>query len=124
MIKKKTVVIIKGNVKYASEAEFFYSDLCNFLTTLKLQVSFDDGVEYTSPPKADIWIGYSRGIDRLRFASKKTQTIAIGGEWESAINHPQDNTVFSDQLSPVIPNKYHFILSEEMKKKLKKLVLE
>ena len=41
-------------------------------------VKFNDGKEYTSPNiRAKVWIGHSRGIDRLRFAPDTVQTIAL-----------------------------------------------
>jgi len=116
-----SVVIIRGNPKYHKEAFTFYRDLEQFLIALDFYVSWDDGVEYTKPPKADVWIGYSRGIDRLRFACASTKTIGIGGIWDTSVNHPQDNTI-EIKSGKITPNKYHFILAKEMKKKKKKLL--
>ena len=119
----RTAVIIKGNSKYNPQAENFYHSLCSFLSTLNLEVIFDDGIEYSKPPFANFWIGYSRGIDRLRFADKKTITIGVGGRWEREVNHHLDNTIKVEYSNESIPNMYHFLLSPEMKKMLKSIIL-
>ena len=67
--KNKTAVIIKGNPKFIDnnkDADSFYEEIKSFLEDLGFEVSFDKGEPYTSPDKADLWIGHSRGADRLR----------------------------------------------------------
>ena len=111
----KKAIIIKGNPKFIknnSEADNFYEQIKKFLEELSYDVSFDDGEDYTTPLEADLWLGHSRGSSRLRFASKETQTIAIG--IQDGINHPKDKSLSKGQ----IPDKYHYILTEEMKEKI------
>jgi GNAT superfamily N-acetyltransferase len=91
----KTAVIIKGNpdarVERGKElADAFYAELKATLESEGFHVSFDPGLPHTSPKKADVWLGHSRGVDRLRFAPKGTITIAVGSGIEDAINHPED----------------------------------
>lgn len=115
----KTAIIIKGNPKFIENnkvAEKFYCDLKLFLESLNYQVSFDSGEPYTAPPVADLWVGHSRGNDRLRFAPKEILTIhisSIGG-----INHLKDKSLEKDQE----PDEFHFILTKEMKSEIIKKI--
>jgi hypothetical protein len=115
----KTAIIIKGNPKYIDnnqKAENFYNDVKSFLEDLNYKVSFNSGKPYTTPPSADLWIGHSRGCDRLRFASKNTLTISLGTK--GGINHPKDTAFLKDKK----PNEFHYILTEEMKSEIIKLL--
>jgi len=82
--KKPLAVIIKGNPKYLRMPKIkplaiaFYAEIKQLLIARGFRVTFDPGKEYTSPDKtAKAWIAHSRGIDRLRFAPKTVQTIAL-----------------------------------------------
>jgi hypothetical protein len=78
--KKKTAVIVTGNplfVKGNPSAIRFYGEIEEYLKGIGYAVSRDPGDAYTSPPKADIWIGHSRGADRMRFAPKGTLTMTV-----------------------------------------------
>jgi hypothetical protein len=110
---KPSAVIIKGNPKYIDSqmANDFYNEISQYLEDKGCSVKFDAGEPYTEPPKADIWIGHSRGADRLRFAPENTITINIGND--DGIFHPKDNV--DDDLPP---NKYHFVFTNNMKKEL------
>ncbi len=113
---KKSVVIIKGNPLYTDtkEASLFYDDLENFLIGLGFDVYTDDGEISSEPPEADIWIGHSRGIDKLSYAPDGTITVKMGFPSDSeAISHPMD-----DARPGKPPNEYHFVLSDSMKKEL------
>ena len=95
---KKTAVIIKGNPLYIEgneKATLFYHELALFLQSLGFETTFDAGEPYTQPQVADVWIGHSRGADRLRFAPVGKKVIGIGvPESEQntflIVNHPQD----------------------------------
>jgi len=119
--KQKTAVIIKGNPKYIknnSKAAKFYEKLSNLLETLGYEVTFDPGESYTEPKLADIWVGHSRGVDRLRFAPKGIKTIGIGAQdFPGAINHPNDNPQKGKE-----PTQAHYELTDEMCEKLTKLI--
>ena len=89
LVKKAAkAVIIKGNPGYIGEdptATKFYTDLARQLTRRGYDdVAFDPGKPFTSPPEADLWVGHSRGADRLRFAPPGTKTIDLG-----PLEHPK-----------------------------------
>ena len=118
----KTAIIVKGNPKYVGnnlDADRFYNEIKEFIENLDYSVKFDPGEPYTQPEQADLWIGHSRGVDRLRFAPKETLTISLGSDDPNSINHPLDNSVkeFSDK--DYVPNKFHYVLSDEMKEEIK-----
>ncbi|MCK9352166.1 MAG: hypothetical protein WCT49_03150 [Candidatus Paceibacterota bacterium] len=116
----KTAVIIKGNPKFITDnpdADRFYCEIKRFLEGEGYSVTFDHGEAYTQPPDADVWIGHSRGNDRLRFATGGTKTImlsTVGG-----INHPEDKALSHG----VVPDKFHYILTEDMKEKIKEKLM-
>ena len=134
-----TAVIITGNPELIdgnARAEAFYGELAAFLEAQGYRVSRDPGAPFTEPPAADLWIGHSRGADRLRFAPSGTRTIGIGvpaGE-ESApfpiVNHPDDalaNRTFRAG-APMAPQEdgiddaHHYVLDEGMKARLIELL--
>lgn len=112
---KKTAVIITGNAqiinsaKYKNIATKFYKDIKEYLESKGYSVTFDPGLEYTRPNKADLWIGHSRGASRLKYAYTGTKTLAFGDE--NGINHPKDTALKKGNLM----NDYHFIFCKEMK---------
>ncbi len=114
-------VIIKGNPQFVDNnplADEFYKSLGEFMISLGYEVSFDKGEPYTEPEPVELWIGHSRGADRLRFAPKGTIVIGIGVPPHEennfpVINHPEDK--FGSD-----PN--HYILTEEMKDQIKKIL--
>lgn len=111
-------IIIKGNPRYIEGnryAEAFYRELESFLTGLGYEVSFDPGEPYTTPPPADLWVGHSRGAGRLKFAPKGTRTLALGTI--EGVYHPEDASV--NDFS-IVPDKYHYMLTSEMKEALRK----
>lgn len=117
---KKTAIIITGNPKFIignERASAFYDELKEHLERNGYDVSFHAGEPHTSPPKANLWVGHSRGADRLRFAPKGTRTVALGVF--GGVSHPMDNTAMekfdSQRHGNIIPNKFHYILTNEMK---------
>jgi hypothetical protein len=89
-----TAVIIKGNPKRITDETYggLYEDLKGVLEGMGIKTTLDEGKPYTSPQDADIWIGHSRGVDRLRFAPEGTLTIKIGADDEDSLNHPGEIT--------------------------------
>jgi hypothetical protein len=82
--KKPQAVIVKGNPKYLNDphvkplAEAFYSEIQSLLEERGFEVTFDAGEPMTSPNEtAAVWIGHSRGIDRLRFAPLSVMTVEL-----------------------------------------------
>jgi hypothetical protein len=120
--KDKTAIIIKGNPKYTKDnpsAEQFYSSVKSYLESLGYRVQFDAGEPHTEPPKADLWVGHSRGVDRLPYAPEGTRTVALGVL--DGFYHPKDNAATLTGKPPVDfqPNQYHYVLTAEMKKAIK-----
>ncbi len=114
----KKAVIITGNPKFISaneKARAFYEEIKSFLETQGYDVSFDAGEPHTTPRVADLWIGHSRGVDRLRFAPQGTRTLALGSSASGAVNHPLDNTKDVVGPSDIVPNEYHYVFTNEMK---------
>jgi hypothetical protein len=94
--KKKglSAVIIKGNpyyTKYGRDADKYkkyYKDIASLLREAGYtDISYDDGEPGTEPRKADLWLGHSRGADRLRFAPKGTKTLKIDDYEEGGENY-------------------------------------
>ncbi len=105
-------------IKDNPDAESFYNELGKYLARQGVDVSYDPGEPYTSPEPADIWIGHSRGVDRLRFAPDDTQTIGLSApHYEGAILHPKDEPEVGKE-----PTKFHFMLTDEMKKAIDEAV--
>jgi hypothetical protein len=121
--KKPTAVIIKGNPKYILNHDDFYEEIKNFLEKLGYEASFDKGAPKTVPQKADLWIGHSRGSDRLEGAvpeyAKAVLAIGVPGPNNQpfpAINHPDDQPEVGKR-----PGDAHFIFTDEMKNKIKEI---
>jgi DNA-directed RNA polymerase beta subunit/predicted GNAT family acetyltransferase len=119
-----TAVIIKGNPKFVlnnPQADRFYKEIKTYLEDKGFSVEMNDGKAYTAPDQADLWIGHSRGVDRLRFATGMTKTLMFGSGEKGAINHPQDgvstldDSAYTPDTYPT-PNQYHFAFTEEMKR--------
>jgi hypothetical protein len=113
----KTAVIVKGNPKYIRNnptAARFYEDIAAHLQARGFAVSFDPGRPYTSPPPASLWIGHSRGSDRLRFAPPETRTIAMGAPHDpQALNHPDDHPQVGKR-----PSLAHYTFDDAMKQRV------
>lgn len=135
---KKTAVIVKGNPKLIdgnTKADVFYNELKIFLESLGFEVSFDVGEPFTQPQNADVWIGHSRGADRLRFALPAIITIGIGvpeSEEQNnfhVVNHPDDKMTKrkfdSGEIiegDKNITDDNHYLLTEEMKNEIKNII--
>lgn len=114
-----TAVIIKGNPKYIDGnplATAFYNEIRSYLLNLGYTVSMDPGEPFTQPIDADLWIGHSRGCDRLQYAPSTTHVIAFGSNLEYAVNHPQDHAMEAGDE----PKRFHFIFTQPMKLEIKK----
>ena len=136
MKKKKTAVIIKGNPDHITKSNAshlensFYTELKKIVESEGYSVSFDPGLPYTQPKDADVWLGFSRGADRLRFAPSGTLTIPVGSHTPKAINHPVDAawqrkhknldmSKIAPKDRPPIP-KEHLMITSSMERQLRK----
>ena len=87
---KGLAIVIKGNPKYLDDprvqawARALYGEVQRLLEARGYEVEFDEGAPYTQPREgAAVWVGHSRGIDRLRFVPAQVKTVALetlGGE--------------------------------------------
>lgn len=113
-----TAVLITGNprfIKGNKKADAFYDAIEAHLVKNGYKVTRDPGNDYTEPPKADLWVGHSRGAGRLRFAPSGTKTIAFGSSAEGAINHPNDDVNTPFHLTGGEPPAEHFEFTDAMK---------
>lgn len=104
---KAKAVIIRGNATRDSDvSNSLYSGLHRYLKRRGFQVSEDAGEPYTLPDTtAKLWIGHSRGADRLAYAPDGIQTIAIGSRQPGAINHPEDVVDVEPEAYPQLPKQ-------------------
>ncbi len=117
-VQKPTAVIIKGNPAYITnnpQADRFYNQLADHMRKQNYAVSFDKGEDYTTPAKADVWIGHSRGGSGWAFRNppEGTKTIRMGSL--GGVNHPMDRSLAKGAPHPDI---FHFMLTEKMKDEL------
>lgn len=113
--EQRLAVIIRGNPKFITgnpKADAFYAKLQKHLEQKGYQVQQDAGEPLTVPPKADVWLGHSRGSDRLRFAPEGTSTIALGTR--EGITHPKDTNLNPGDT----PTDAHYLLTKKMLKLL------
>lgn len=82
--KKETATLIVGNPKYINDpkikrmAEAFYDEITMILEYRGYVVIRDPGEAFTRPSSSShLWVGHSRGIDRLKHAPKGVRTIAL-----------------------------------------------
>ena len=117
-----TAVVVKGNPAFINNnplANKFYDHVAKMLRGNKYSVTFDKGEPYTIPPKADLWIGHSRGADRLRFAPKGTKTIDL-----NKFEHPAAKNWLSRQVegSQEAPPPHHYIFTNEQKNAIMNII--
>jgi starvation-inducible DNA-binding protein len=119
--EQQSAVIIRGNPKYITgnpKADAFYTKLQNYLEQKGYTVQQDAGEPYTMPPKANVWLGHSRGVNRLRFAPEGTASIAIGAL--GGINHAKDKKLLPGET----PTSSHYLLTKKMIKALDSKLME
>jgi hypothetical protein len=122
----KKAVIIHGNPKWndhPQESAKFYRDLERHLKSRGWSVSHDPGKPFTSPDKsAQLWVGFSRGAGRLKWAPPEIKTLAIGSGLPGAVSHPKDVSSLPENLGKAVrPDKWHYVFTPEMKAAIDKL---
>ncbi|NDB66000.1 MAG: hypothetical protein EB168_10115, partial [Euryarchaeota archaeon] len=110
---QRTAVVIKGNPKYTEGAnkkgyDAFYKKVQDILANAGYSVSFDPGEPFTVPNKADLWVGHSRGSDRLRFAPKDIATLRL--------DDYEDEYELEEGQEPPEP---HYTVTQQMEEALK-----
>lgn len=120
IFENKTAVIIKGNPRWINNqaANDFYNSIAELIKSRGYDVSFDAGLPHTAPPVANLWVGHSRGADRLRFAPAVTKTINLSEfEHPVAVAHATSQRGLSDGERSAPPVE-HFQVTDEMRKVL------
>ena len=116
-------VIVKGNpdfVQHNPQARRFYRQLAAALRQYGYATSFDAGKPHTVPDEtAALWVGHSRGADRLRFAPPTTRTLALGANLPGAVNHPDDDVTTPFHRVGGKPPDAHYVLTAAMRQALR-----
>lgn len=108
-------VVVTGNPAYVRgnpAADAFYADVSGHLRGLGYDVATDPGEPHTVPPPAAVWVGHSRGADRLPFAPPGTVAVPIGSARDGAINHPADPVHLP--AGSYTPGPEHYTFTPEM----------
>lgn len=117
-------VIVMGNPKYIKGnylAKNYYDEIQVFLETMGVKVSRDPGLHYTCPPKADFYIGHSRGISRIIcFEELKSPPPFLKFGGQGGINHPIDEASFKNYKEDgYIPVKEHYYFTESQREAIR-----
>lgn len=120
---KPIAVVVKGNVDRMSDASKklankLYLDIKSKLESQGYKVEFDEGLPNTLPrTDADVWLGFSRGADRLQYAPSNVKTYKIEsgsiGKIYSGDIEQQRNANANDPL--------HFTLTDKDLKEISKM---
>ena len=113
--KNPLAVIVQGNPKYLNEpsvaivAQNFYNSIKSRLEAKGFEVILDAGEPYTLPPsEAQVWLGHSRGQDRLDYAPEHIQTIYLKTKMPHNGLHPdhyelhEEDEIALSKLQPKI----------------------
>lgn len=88
-------VIIKGNPAYIRNnprADDFYAELEQLIREAGYEPAYDTGEPHTTPDEgAALWVGHSRGADRLKFAPKGVKTLFVDQFEEGYDEREADN---------------------------------
>jgi hypothetical protein len=126
VILERSAVIVHGNSKYEHKAikHNTYDEIEKALKQAGInKVYHDPGKEFTEPRKADVWVGFSKGGDRLRFGDKSVLKISINDTAsEHSVVNPDDKLTCDIGKPNCNPAKSHFIITDEMKNKLISLI--
>ena len=111
---KPLAIIVKGNPKYLSDpkvkplADAFYKEVKDILKEQGFRVKFDAGADYTRPDMdASVWVGHSRGIGRLQYASASIKTVAL----ETKHDIRPNKSYTQKEKDEIGHNKGHYELS-------------
>lgn len=117
--QRRKAIIIKGNPQYIEgneDADKFYNELKTMLDNLGYAAEFDPGEPHTIPDEsAALWVGHSRGKDRLRFAPETVKTLYVDPyqDWHRAEDGPLPEGE--------VPPAEHYIVTDRLKKELQKV---
>jgi hypothetical protein len=115
-------VIIEGNPKYIAGNQLaitYYNDIEKYLKKNGVTtVIRDPGDDYTCPPKADLYIGHSRGAGRVRCMKKGEEYRFLMFGDPDGIIHPDDAKWQAARGKPGIPDEppdchYEFTMAQK-----------
>lgn len=130
--KEFTATIIKGNPKFIKgnqAARLYYLEIVRYLKSKgAIKVNVDPGADFTTPPKADIYIGHSKGIARYKHMDPKEQKRFLKFGSLDGYIHPVDAEWLKkweagediDKIGP--PPKEHYFFIKEQRKAIDDLV--
>lgn len=132
-------IIVKGNPRYIQDnplAEAFYNEIADYLQAKGFTVEFDPGEPETSPREdAALWIGHSRGADRLQFAPPHVATLDLTPFEHPVAKQAQQQEAERvqqlgyDHLADVptelrqTPPPEHYLFTEEMKQAIDSCII-
>lgn len=113
-------VLITGNPKYIANnplAINYYDEIEQFLKKQGVVVLRDPGNDYTCPPKADFYIGHSRGAGRIRCMKKGEEYRFLRFGDPDGFIHPEDAAWQANRGKPGVPDEppachYEFIAEQ------------
>ena len=136
---KPRAVIVKGNPHYIDgnpKADAFYKELADLVRANGYEPSFDAGEPHTSPDEsAALWVGHSRGQDRLRFAPQGVKTLAVDQFEDRAKERREANAKLMEEAGykswaewPVDtrppPPDEHYQVTDDLRRALAELAVE
>lgn len=123
-------IIIQGNPLFITSdlARQYYTEISDYLLSLGVKkITLDPGIEYTTPdPRADFYIGHSRGVGRLRFVPKEKKSRVLMFGVPGGIIHPKDLADQRRYPPPRPANRppvaEHFLFTKEQQNAIKDMV--
>lgn len=126
--EKPSATIVKGNpdhVKDNEKAKEYYDEIANYLREKGFSVETDPGKRKTVPSEEDdLWIGHSRGVERLQYAPDDIKTLAFGAPEEDAYTHPKDRKLMLEEGREYEPVDEHYQFIDEQMQAIDKAVQE
>jgi len=120
-------VLFKGNPKFVTNnhlADEFYSILRGLLEDFGYKVAVLEPLSHSDEHEnVHLWVGHSMGGWYISInGPSNIKRIVIGSRVAGSLYHPKDNVITSVYWK--IPNKYHYILTEEMKDAIQRVTQE
>lgn len=113
-----SATVIKGNPSFVQGnplAEEYYSKISAHLKSLGVtKVTLDEGAPYTRPPLSDVYIGHSRGVDRLQYVRNRRGSSSVSLGDPDGVIHPKDLEWHSAGMKGS-PPKEHFMYTEDQR---------
>lgn len=118
-------ILITGNPKYIGRpiAKLYYAAIVEYVRSLGAECVTNPGADFTCPPKADFYIGHSRGCGRYRCVAKdpvlSKRFLRFGDP--GGVNHPVDDKWLETMIG--VPPDEHFVFTDEQRLAIRDMVL-